>query len=349
MLIENVELSHLAKAMGLLVPELFDIARNPGQWYGRSFAKRIGAKMREIDPSTPQGKRWLRRLGNFIASELPIHPCAHGSVRRRCNLTAARKHLGDREVFTRDAKDCFPSVEPKRFFDELVVLGFRHDVAIVMTELLLYRSRLPQGSPASNAALNLFFYRTDEVVRKAVMVFGGRYTRYCDDLVVSISRSKDAAKVAAILDCAIASLGLRVNSEKRDRNGHQGLEVERHVNGIRVDEGVTQLPSVMVADILDKARRYAISAGSCNLDALCTVARRRRTLDGLFHYARRVEDFPILELTTRLCSGDLSVVRNLGRYGVKMDARNWWRKNQHIDAAATVKAGIVGARRAFAS
>jgi hypothetical protein len=342
MLTKNVQLKHVATAVGHTVDDLLDVARNPGVWYKPSFKTRIGGKAREIDPPTTEGKRWLRRLGHFIATRLPVHPCAHGSVIGHCNFTAAANHLGDRPVVTRDVANCFPTVAPDRFCAELISLGFQHDVSIVLTNLLLYRGRLPQGSPASNAALNLFFYQTDERIRKAAAAFGGRYTRYCDDLVISVRDIADALKAAAILENAIEDLALVINSKKRAENGTQDLTSERHVNGVRVDSVFgTQLPSEREENLISLAKRYALSARSCNLDALLTLAGRRRRLEGLLNYAEQARLGPRAHVRRILQLGDRFVARSLERYGMSAGLINWWVKNQYLDNAAIIKGRIV--------
>jgi hypothetical protein len=46
-----------------------------------------------------------------------------------------------------------------RFYLQLLALGFEREVARLVTKLLLPDGYIPQGGPASNAAIDLFFYR----------------------------------------------------------------------------------------------------------------------------------------------------------------------------------------------
>ena len=319
--------------MGMVEYEVFEAARELHEWFKRPFIKTKRGKSREIDPPTVVGKRRLKRLAMFIARELPIHPCAHGSVTDRSPFTAASLHLGARAVVRRDVKDCFPSLTAARFEAELIELGFLHDVAYLLTGLLLYRGRLPQGSPASNAALNLFFYRTDEVIRRAAAAIGGRYTRYSDDLVISLIGNHAVKEAGILLETAITNCGLQVNIMKRDQEGIQLVHEERTVNGVVTNSPkCTRLPAAVVAKLVSQSKRLLISAKSASPGSLVTLARRRRRLEGAVNYASMAGRSPAPAMRRLLSLVDDSIRGRLRKAGV-LTPDCWWLKNQYRDEA----------------
>jgi hypothetical protein len=333
----NVKSSHLAKAMSLSEPEMFDQARKLDSWFKDSyFTQSASGKVREIDPPTELGKFHLRRLARFASKELPLHSNAHGSVIGRSPLTAARKHLGNRIVVTRDVSDCFPSVTPERFFAEMRALGFSADVAHLLESLMLLRGRLPQGSPASNAALNLFFCKTDEWLTAEAAKVGGRYTRYCDDLVISVSDPRHVEHVAELLEIALARLGLKHNESKKRSHGVQGLQVTRVVNGVKVNSPLcTQLTKSKLRRTHRKFSKFVRSAVSVNWRNLNKLAKRRRHLEGLYHWTRLFDRSPAKELNSLLAQADASVKTRLQSVGLTWRG-TWWQKNKAYDAGKNI-------------
>ena len=85
-------------------------------------------------------------------------------------------HLGSKAIAIRDIADCFPSVSTDRLRKKLLALGFRSDTARLLAGLLTCKDRIPQGSPTSNDALNLYEYDLDETLTRACGSTS-RYTR----------------------------------------------------------------------------------------------------------------------------------------------------------------------------
>jgi hypothetical protein len=337
MLPHNVRLSHIANALGLTLTELEFPGRSVSDWYLPTRLQPIGTKLREIDEPKPLAKWRLKRLAIFMGKELPVHPCAHGSVRGRSPFTAASRHLGNRHNITRDAKDCFPSVSPEAFRVELLQLGFRFDVAYVLSALLFVHNRLPQGSPASNAALNLFLYRTDAAIERTAARFGGRYTRYCDDLVISVATTDAVPKAEALLEQALMAVGLTANERKKNEAGVRLSHQPRLVNGVMTNSPFhTRLPRPRVAGIMRAAHALAEGCRSVTSATIETLAKRRRRLEGLACYGSQAGDFPSRELRELLRFSDAAVRRALNNAGLQIVQQNWWYKNKKIDQAAVL-------------
>jgi hypothetical protein len=330
--------SHIANALGLSEPEAFAAARNLHDWFNKPFSRTKNGKTREYDPPTGVGRKRLSRLANFVARELPCHSCAHGSVQKRSPFTAAAVHLGARILIKRDVKNCFPSMSPGRFEVEMRALGFSEEVCFLLTGLLLFRGRLPQGSPASNAALNLFFFRTDEAIRLAAARFGGRYTRFADDFNISISDRAFVVDAANLLEKSLAACGLETNRKKRKQEGLRLIHEERIVNGVATNSpNGTRLPAAVAARLVRNAEALLVSAKSASPGTLAGIAERRRRLEGSLNYAAMAARSPAKAMRRILSLTDDAIRSRLNKSDIKT-TEVWWQKNQHHDVAEVIAA-----------
>jgi hypothetical protein len=235
------------------------------------------------------------------------------------------------------------ALSAERFEAELVQLGFLHDIAHLLTALLLYRGRLPQGSPASNAALNLYFFRTDEEIRQAAAKFGGRYTRYTDDLVISVAETSSIAQAVALLEQSIADLGFAVNAAKIERV--RLLHEERTVNGVAINSPKwTRLPAKESQSLVNKCNQFVIAAKSVSPDTLIGLSIRRRRLEGCKNYCSMAGHSPAAALNRLLAFADASISQRLTNDGIRVISR-WWQKNQHRDEAEILAARWFEQRR----
>src|SRR4051794_15482660 len=121
-------------------------------------------------------KRMFKRLHAWFQANRLAHPAAHGGVRKRSCFTSARLHLA-RHTWTRDVADCFPSVSEELFRAELLALGFSAETAHILTRLCIVRGGIPQGSPISNDALNLYLWRVDQAMASYCGSMGLGYSR----------------------------------------------------------------------------------------------------------------------------------------------------------------------------
>ncbi len=65
-------------------------------------------------------------------------------------------------------------------------MGWSAEAATILSRICTHEGRLPQGAPTSPAISNLVCRRLDERLTKLVKRFDGRYTRYADDMTISL-------------------------------------------------------------------------------------------------------------------------------------------------------------------
>ena len=321
----DVTLVHIANAMRMDVAELLDESRYAERLFRPPEKRPIGKKHRLLDIPSPSFKWRLKLLHRFAQKHLPVHDCAHGGVAKRSCFTAAERHCGRVAVVTRDIKDCYPSVMPEAFEAELRALGFAADVAIVLTRLMTVRGRIPQGSPVSGDALNLYLFRSDELIRGEAATFGGRYTRSADDMVISVDSVAAVSAAEALLEREIAANGLCVNVEKRRKNGVLRRHETQLVHNIDVNSPYGTRPSAeRSAKALDAAIGYVRGARGASPATIIGLAARRQRVYGHYNDIRQAHRSPAAHVKKLLDAGDRFVAAKLVAAGLGSLKDGWW-------------------------
>ena len=135
-----------------------------------------GAKLKDLQ------RRVLRRLLN----PLPAHPAATGFVRGRSIVDNARPHLGRGAVINLDLADFFPTITAERVAQCFEARGWNAEAAAILSRICTNEGRLPQGAPTSPAVSNLVCRKLDARLSALAARFAGSYTRYADDITISL-------------------------------------------------------------------------------------------------------------------------------------------------------------------
>ncbi len=231
--------------------------------------------VRVLEAPKPRLKHLQRRLLAEIVSGVPPHDAAHGFRRGRSVATFAAPHAGQAVVVRMDLEGFFASVTVGRVHGLLRTAGYPEPVAHCLAgltttvlprrawaavprpaspELLeahwrlgrrLAAPHLPQGAPTSPALANLAAHRLDVRLSALARSWGGRYTRYADDLALSGGRSwgRGTSRLLDLVEQVAREEGFRVNARKTavlPRAGRQvlgGLVVNErpHVRRAEVD------------------------------------------------------------------------------------------------------------------
>jgi retron-type reverse transcriptase len=149
-----------------------------------TIPKRSGG-VRQISAPSDELKRVQQRILRRLLRGLRAHDAAHGFERGRSIVTNARIHCGQEVVVRMDLVDFFPSTRARRVHRYFRRIGWNRSAARLLTRLCTHEGGLPQGAPTSPRLSNLVNYRLDARIAGKVAAFGGRYTRYADDLTIS--------------------------------------------------------------------------------------------------------------------------------------------------------------------
>jgi hypothetical protein len=315
----------IAGALGLSEASAWSFAHNIERHYKEPRLQKVGRKERLIDALYAPGKKKLRKLHQWFLENRLYHPFAHGGMRHRSCFTSATRHLDARGIWTRDASDCFPNVKPDAFYKELTALGFRHDTARLLTLLCTIRNRLPQGSPVSNDALNLFFWRADAELASQAIVDKCRYTRVADDFVVSSRGGLRGARMAKIVEDQLAARDIPANKKKRRQSGFQSNAAVQTVHNINVSlRHGTAIVRKHLIQARNLAEVYVRACRSVQADTLESVASKRQSLAGWMYYCRQAKYSPAKTLYTLIRAGDRHVERKLAAMEISAYKGRWW-------------------------
>ena len=325
---QNVTIDDLADAAGKSVPELWHYARNRAANYWPTRQRFTKGKHRPIDEPKPRFKEMLRGIHRFLKEKIPCHPAAHGGVKGKSYITSARTHANPRIVITRDVTKCFPSVQPQELQDRLRKLGFRSDVAEMLTLLFTFDGGVPQGSPTSTDAVNLLFWDADQRISSVCGQVGANYTRMVDDMIISVDDLSQAARLAALLEQEIRDHGLSVNRKKRDDHGQQIRGGRQRVHNLDADGSRPRITRDTVGAVRRLAEGYARGARGVAPNSLEGLARKRRKVQGHVNQFGQLDRKHASHLKKLLRHGDKTVTRILQKQGLSGYHGQWWLKQK---------------------
>jgi len=89
--------------------------------------------------------------------------------------------------------------------------------SVVRTEKFILKNNekhgIPQGSPISALLSNIYMLKFDQELNNMIKIIGGRYFRYCDDLLIIIPSEKNL-DIERIVTNEVNHIGLSLNNQK---------------------------------------------------------------------------------------------------------------------------------------
>ncbi len=165
-----------------------------------SIPKRDREKRRIIAQPTPAIKALQTIAVREYLSKLPIHSAAMAYIKGVGIKTNALAHVENQYILKLDFSDFFHSILPNDI-DTLnlnVVCGLSAD-EINLLKLLFFWSPnkdkgnmcLSIGAPSSPCLSNNIMYNFDSSINALCDKFGAKYTRYSDDITISINKKNE--------------------------------------------------------------------------------------------------------------------------------------------------------------
>lgn len=262
------DLAALARLVDLTIPELGwfadprRLARGTTetrlQHYRVSHRVAPSGAIRVLEAPKLELKGMQRRLLRDLVSLVPPHPAARGFRPGGSVRSYAAPHAGRAVVIRLDLEAFFASVTVARVYGIWRTAGYpepvAHYLAGLMTTVLprslwhtvprpassalldahwrlgrrLAAPHLPQGAPTSPALANLAAFRLDVRLTALAGSWGGRYTRYADDLAFSGGRGwgTGTSRLLDAVEEVVRDEGFRLNARKTGvmpRAGRQTL------------------------------------------------------------------------------------------------------------------------------
>lgn len=147
--------------------------------------KKNGTGNRRVEHPCRELKRVQARLARILGAITPPD-FLFCPVKRRCYVTNAATHKGNRVVQCLDIQKFFPNTPQRRvfwFFQS--VMQCKRDMAGLLAELACYQGHLPTGSPLSPIMAYFAFYDLWEKIAAFCTAKGYTFTVYIDDVTVS--------------------------------------------------------------------------------------------------------------------------------------------------------------------
>jgi len=158
-------------------------------------------------------KKWASHLRSFLPDldsrllELDEAQVNYGFVRDRNCVLNAFQHIGFEYSISFDLEDFFDSVSSKHLKGLL-----EQDII----EQCLIDGVPRQGLPTSPVICNIAFSKCDTSILKVLETLNVHYvyTRYADDLTISLNDPSVIPKIKALVSSVVASYGFKINRSK---------------------------------------------------------------------------------------------------------------------------------------
>jgi RNA-directed DNA polymerase len=208
-------------------------------------------KKRTIRSPKKELKRLQSNLKNKILAPIKLPDNIHGGVKKKSNITNAKKHQGNKYIFTTDLKDFYPSVTFQQVYDAFLKLGFSTHFAHWITLLSTWKYELPQGTPTSTHVANLVFLETDKVLIDLCNTNNITYTRYVDDL--TFSSQQDFKHLLNEILSIVTGQGFKISYRKTKYCGNQTVTgIDVFLNKIDVPEKIKEKSKLEIEASLER-------------------------------------------------------------------------------------------------
>ncbi len=172
------------------------IIENKDKHYRSYPIKKSNGKQRWINAPDEELKTVQANILHEVLYRFAPHQAATGFRTGVGVADGAKKHLPNQTLLCMDLSNFFPSIKKARVLTlaahllrrlEKRLWGFTYTAedALYLTELVVYKERVPQGAPTSPAIANLIALTLDTKLSQFAEHNGLVYTRYADDLSFS--------------------------------------------------------------------------------------------------------------------------------------------------------------------
>lgn len=205
--------SKLARLLGISQGDLRGLAAGDSLYTEFEIPKKSGNGTRHVENPRRPLKVVQARIARVLARIAPPD-FLFCPVKRRCYVSNAAAHRGNRVVQCLDIKTFFPSTPQRRvfwFFHK--VMGCERDIAALLARLACYQGHLPTGSPLSPIMAYLAYYDLWHRIADFCAKRGYTLTVYVDDVTISGVRvpERDIWEVRKM----IRGVGLSYHKRKR--------------------------------------------------------------------------------------------------------------------------------------
>lgn len=250
---------HFLATLGLKKADLDQLITDIPKLYTPYLKKEIKKdgtiKEREICPSIGKLKIIQSRIKHRILDQHLLPNYIQGGIKGKDSISNAAEHRGKHYRLCIDLKNFFPSVKNARVNRVLLRLGYTPEIAHIITKLVTFGHRVPQGAPTSTAITNLVFYsEVDIKIEKLIKGKGITYTRYVDDL--NFSSQKDFKAISLEIIKIISDSNFKLS---RNKTFYKIGKVD--ITGVEVKQNVLKATTKLKSKLVEEGRSELSKAG----------------------------------------------------------------------------------------
>jgi hypothetical protein len=282
--------AEVLRRMGVPVSVLRELDSTLSDHYRERLITERG-KSRLLSVPSRRLRRVQRRITRNLLSRLPVHAAAF-CHRGRGAIEAARLHVRHPWLLQLDLADFFPNTSEELVRRTFRDLGMSRPMSGLLSRVVCFEGRLPQGAPSSVAVSNLVMRHLDERIATFCRKQALTYTRYVDDVAVSGgSRVQWAERVVRKI---ITDEDWRLNDKgglfrPDERRTYLGIILNSHPN----------LAADYVRDLAAVIRRLGQAGEPVSKDILETLLGRIGYVAGV-HPKKGARLRDLYDLTTHL-------------------------------------------------
>ncbi|SJM95656.1 Retron reverse transcriptase [Crenothrix polyspora] len=221
----------LAITLGIHPKLLQDLANKANDSYINFTVSSTNRKGEDKDRHVCEPKHELKKLQKRINSrifekvEYPNY--LQGGIKDEENprdyVANATRHANANQIICIDVKQFYPSIKSQYVVKVFqYFLNFPPDVSEILTKLVTYHGRVPQGGCTSSYIANLIFYDTEYLLVSELQKHGIQYSRLLDDITLStqknFTKEQENFYIKKIADI-FKKYELKINN-KKTRNEH---------------------------------------------------------------------------------------------------------------------------------
>ena len=206
---------HFSKLVGYELDFILSISNHEKLFYRSFKIPKRNNKFRTIHeplPSLKEIQTWILHYILTPASKKFVSPVAKAFMPKLSIRDNARFHRGQKILVCLDLKDFFDTVSFPQVYHIFCLLGYKKNVATLLTRLCLLKNKLPQGAPTSPMLSNFVFKFYDDLIINFCTSRGIRYTRYADDL--TFSGDFNPGEIIRYVESVLSHTQFKINAAK---------------------------------------------------------------------------------------------------------------------------------------
>ena len=209
----------LSILVGIRSKLLLDISLLEDEYFTSfEIPKRTSGK-RTIDAPKKDLKAVQAWVLRNILEKVVVSKYATAFIRNKGLLDNVKVHEGNRYFLKIDLVNFFNSIKRNNIESIFDTIGYGSVPAKILTDLVTYKGRLPQGGVTSPALSNIVTTKLDRRIAGYCAKRNISFTRYADDITFSASTPENLNPTLKVVQDIIEHEGFRINKQKIRRMG----------------------------------------------------------------------------------------------------------------------------------